>query len=70
MGPGDGMNAERQKMMQDKKQARFTEMDTDKSGKVSKAEFMAGAKARFAAADTDKDGKVTPWEFRAQHMAN
>ena len=52
--------------MQERKKARFGEMDTDKNGKVSQAEFIAGGKARFQAADTDKDGKVTPWEFRAQ----
>jgi Ca2+-binding EF-hand superfamily protein len=69
MGPGfgQGRNAERQKVMQERKKARFDEMDADKSGKVSKPEFIAGGKARFEAADTDKDGKVTPWEFRAQH---
>lgn len=66
MGPGSGLNAERQKVMQDRKKARFTEMDADKSGKVSKVEFIAAGKARFMAADTDKDGKVTPWEMRAQ----
>lgn len=66
MGPQRGFNEERQKMMQDRKKARFGEMDTDKSGTVSKAEFIAAGKARFEAADTDKDGKVTPWEFRAQ----
>jgi hypothetical protein len=42
-------------------------MDADKSGKVSKAEFMAEGKARFASADADKDGVVTPWEFRSMH---
>ena len=63
-GPGFGLNAERQKIMQDNKKARFGEMDTDKNGKVSKAEFLAAGKARLAAADADKDGKVTPWEFR------
>ncbi|RVJ79258.1 EF-hand domain-containing protein [Sinorhizobium medicae] len=52
--------------MQDRKKARFTEMDTDKSGEVSKAEFLTAGKARFDAADTDKDGRVTPWEFLAQ----
>lgn len=52
--------------MQDRKKARFTEMDTDKSGKVSKAEFLTAGKARFDAAVTDKDGRVTPWEFLAQ----
>lgn len=67
MGPGRGLNEARQKAMQERKKIRFAEMDRDKSGKVSKAEFMAAGKARFEAADTDKDGRVTPWEFRAQH---
>ena len=67
MGMGRRLNEDRQKAMQERKKARFGEMDADKSGKVSKAEFIAGGKARFQAADADKDGKVTPWEFRAQH---
>lgn len=68
MGPqfGQGLNEARQKAMQERKKERFVEMDPDKNGKVSQAEFIAGGKARFQAADTDKDGKVTPWEFRAQ----
>lgn len=66
MGPGAQQNEERQKARQDRKKARFADMDADKSGKVSKVEFIAAGKARFAAADSDKDGKVTPWEFRAQ----
>lgn len=68
MGPrfGQGLNEARQKAMQERKKARFVEMDPDKNGKVGQAEFIAGGKARFQAADTDKDGKVTPWEFRAQ----
>lgn len=67
LGPGQGLNAERQKQMQERKRSRFAPMDTDKNGKVSKAEFIAAGKARFAAADSDGDGKITPWEFRAQH---
>lgn len=67
MGPGRGLNEARRKMMQERKKARFAEMDPDRNSKVSKAEFMAAGKARFEAADTDKDGRVTPWEFRAQH---
>jgi hypothetical protein len=58
MGPGRGFNEARQKAMQERKKIRFAEMDHDKSGKVSKAEFMAAGKARFEAADTDKDGRV------------
>lgn len=65
-GLGQGRNEERMKVMQERKKVRFVEMDADKNGKVSQAEFIAGGKARFQAADTDKDGKVTPWEFRAQ----
>ncbi|MBL8789243.1 MAG: EF-hand domain-containing protein [Rhizobiales bacterium] len=68
MGPGEGRNAERMARMQERKKARFPEMDANKDGKVTKEEFLAAGKARFAAADADKDGKVTPWEFRAQRM--
>lgn len=69
MGDGEGRNPERQKLRQQQKQARFTPMDADKSGKVSKVEWMASGKAEFEAADSDKDGIVTPWEFRA-HRGN
>ena len=65
MGPGQGRNAERRKQREEAKRARFSPMDTDKSGTVSKVEFMAEGQARFVAADADKDGVVTPWEFRA-----
>ena len=68
MGPGQGRNEERMKARQEAKRARFAPMDTDKSGKVSKAEFMAEGKARFLQADADKDGNVTPWEFRSMHQ--
>jgi|GEM_PF-1407870 len=68
MGPGEGRNKDRQAMMQERKKARFVEMDADKDGKVTKEQFLAAGKARFLAADADKDGKVNPWEFRSQHM--
>lgn len=64
MGPGAGWNAERQAAMQANKEARFGEMDTDKNGSVTKAEFLAGAQAHFKAADQDGDGEVNPWEYR------
>jgi len=70
MGGGEGRNPQRQKMRQDQKKARFAPMDTDKSGKVSKAEFMEAGKKAFAAADGDKNGKVTPWEFRAHRHSH
>ena len=47
MGPrvGQDRNQERQKVMQERKKARFGEMDADKSGKVSQAEFIAGGRS-------------------------
>jgi Ca2+-binding EF-hand superfamily protein len=65
MGPGFGLNQDRQADMQARKKERFAAIDPDKDGKVTQAEFLAAAQKRFAEADTDKDGKVTPWEFRA-----
>lgn len=35
-------------------------VDTDKDGKISKAEMTAAAEARFARMDVDKDGQLTP----------
>lgn len=66
MGTGEGWNAQRQAARQAAKEARFAEMDTDRNGTVSRAEFMDGARAHFEAADSDKDERVTPWEFRRQ----
>jgi hypothetical protein len=66
MGSGEGWNPERQAARQAAKQARYSQMDVDKNGTVSKAEFIDGGKAHFDAADGDNDGKVTPWEFRRQ----
>ncbi len=42
-------------------------LDTDKDGKVSKAEFEAQRAADFAAADTNKDGNVSQAELSAFH---
>jgi hypothetical protein len=50
--------------MQANKEARFGEMDADKNGSVTKAEFLAAAQAHFKAADQDGDGQVNPWEYR------
>ncbi len=68
MGMGEGRNKARMEARQAAKKARFAPMDADKSGKVSKVEWMTGGKDRFEAADTDKDGIVTPWEFRSMHQ--
>ena len=40
-------------------------VDTDKDGKVSKAEALAAAAARFDRADADKDGVITEEERKA-----
>jgi Ca2+-binding EF-hand superfamily protein len=50
----------------ERKQKRFAEMDENKDGKITQAEFLAHGKRRFDDADRDKDGKVTAWEFRAR----
>ena len=38
-------------------------MDTDKNGRVSKAEFMAYMSAEFDRLDKDKSGELDPKEF-------
>ncbi len=67
MGQGEGRNKARRAARQEQKRQRFAPMDTDKSGEVSKAEWMAAGKQRFESADANKDGTVTPWEFRSLH---
>jgi EF hand domain-containing protein len=49
-------------------------MDTDKSGKISKQEWMAYMSAEFDRLDTDKSGELDPKELahsdvRASHPA-
>ncbi len=48
-------------------------MDTDKDGKLSKAEFAAahdGSDAKFAAHDPDSDGFISAAEMDAHHAAD
>lgn len=45
----------------------FDQIDTDKDGKLSKAEMEAHRAARFAASDTNKDGKLSVDELTAAH---
>ncbi|MGB7287484.1 MAG: hypothetical protein WBC71_11175 [Salaquimonas sp.] len=66
MGRGAGRNKDKMEAHQLKKKARFAPMDTDSSGTVSKAEWMAEGETRFATADSNDDGIVTPWEFRSR----
>jgi hypothetical protein len=54
---------------QAEKAARFTEMDDDKDGFVTKEQFLADGQARFAAADLDKSGMLAPEEFAAARWA-
>jgi hypothetical protein len=49
-----------------RKAARFKDIDADKDGEISQAEFLAHGKDRFESADSDKNGTVTVWEFRAR----
>jgi hypothetical protein len=41
----------------------LTLMDTDKNGKISKAEFMKFMEAEFDRLDTDKSGELDPKEL-------
>lgn len=50
---------------QAQKDARFTEMDADGDGYVTRDQFLANGQRRFAAADADKSGSVSMAEFRA-----
>lgn len=56
-------------MSHTKDEKEFAMMDTDKDGKVSAAEYAAGAKAMFEKMDANKDGKVTAEEMTASHQA-
>ncbi|MBD8892673.1 EF-hand domain-containing protein [Roseibium litorale] len=67
MGYGQGWKPARQAEMQERKSARFGEMDTDKNGSVSRGEFLDAAKAHHASADADGDGNVSPWEHRRRN---
>ena len=48
--------------------AEFAKMDTNKDGKVSVDEHVAGAKQMFDTMDGNKDGKVTAAEMEAAHQ--
>ena len=48
-------------------EGKMMDADTNKDGKISKAEFMAKHEAMFAAADTNKDGMLDEEEHQAMH---
>lgn len=64
MKRGFGWNVERQAAMQERREKRFAELDSDKNNSVSRIEFMNAAKENHDAADLDGDGDVSPWEYR------
>lgn len=45
----------------------FKQTDTDKDGKISKAEWVASSEAHFAKLDADKDGNITKDEMKQAH---
>lgn len=49
--------------------ARFKTMDSNMDGKLSSAEYSAGAKKKFDKLDENKDGKVTASEMDAGYKA-
>ena len=51
---------------QEKADAKFSELDTNKDGKVSKAEHEAHKEGMFDEADTNKDGDLSKEEFSAE----
>jgi len=63
-------------LAQDTPKKVFSQMDSDKDGKVTRDEFTAvqmdlarkGREARFNQLDTDKDGKITRDEFMAVQL--
>lgn len=65
-GPHVAMRGNRAQHWQERKEARFKEMDEDDDGTVTQEEFIAYGKTRFEEGDRDKDGKVTVWEFRSR----
>ena len=52
--------AEREKAMAER-------LDTDKDGRITKAEFEAGADRMFDRMDRDDDGRLTPEDRRGRH---
>ena len=50
---------------QERRQARFQQMDKNNDGQVTLDEYLAAAAERFQAADRDGDGRVSVWEFRS-----
>jgi Ca2+-binding EF-hand superfamily protein len=59
---GEGMHEDRTPPM-------FSQLDTNKDGRISRAESQEGATRMFNEADTDKDGFISKEEMQAHHKA-
>jgi hypothetical protein len=68
-GPGDKPHHGRHGQMDAQKMVdqHIASFDTDKDGKVSRAEFLARQSEAFSKADSNSDGFVTKEELAAQH---
>jgi Ca2+-binding EF-hand superfamily protein len=55
---------------QDRHGGHFKRMDTDKDGKVSRAEALASAEAMFARVDANADGFITQEEAQAARKSH
>lgn len=60
------MANEHHEWSQEKADAKFSELDTNKDGKISKAEHEAKKETMFEEADTNKDGDLSKEEFSAE----
>lgn len=69
-GPGDKPHHGRHHGQMDAQKMvdhHIASLDTDKDGKVSRAEFLARQSEAFSKADSNSDGFVTKEELAAQH---
>lgn len=66
---GDGQKRGRGKGMGRGAAMHLVQFDTDKDGRITRAEVDAGITAQFAAADTNADGKLDAAEFQKYNDA-
>jgi hypothetical protein len=61
---GKTVSPERQAKHKDRAEKMFNDLDADKNGKITKAEFNAGGDKMFARMDVNGDGKIVKGEGR------